>query len=230
MHNHNQNHSLVSSKSDKYGCCDVATSHQQLAEKPDALHARCGPRQRRQGHLERLQPPPAALRRHRGAHARAPQARIDARGDVRYIQPHRYAAVLPQAAGRAGARPRSCKTCFPSQEPLPPHHTHDDGCLKARRPSPHARGTRVAFHAHAPSPSPPAAKRKSASVAEARGGGGSRSGDAGRKGSGGPGGEKRNASCRSHAASPAPPGEADKAWSARRRALGSMARISTLRR
>ena len=54
-------------------------------------------------------------------------------------------------------------------------------------------------------------------MAEARGGGGSRSGDAGRNESGGAGGEKRNASCRSHAASPAPPGEADKAWSARRR-------------
>ena len=54
-------------------------------------------------------------------------------------------------------------------------------------------------------------------MAEARGGGGSRSGDAGRNESGGAGGEKRNASCRSHAASPAPPGEADKAWSARHR-------------
>ena len=113
---------------------------------------------------------------------------------------------------RAPALLRSYKHRVP-KNPCLHHHPHNDGCLKARRPSLHARGTRVAFHPHGPSPSPPA-KRKSA---EARGGGGSRSGDAGRNGSGGAGGEKRSASCRSHAASPAPPGEADKAWSARRR-------------
>ena len=69
------------------------------------------------------------------------------------------------------------------------------------------RGARVAFQAHGPSPSPSAAKRKS--TAEAPGGGGSRSGDAGRNESGRAGGEKWSASCRSHATSPAPPGEAD---------------------
>ena len=124
------------------------------------------------------------------------------------------ACLRPSASSRerAPARLRSYKHRAP-KNPCLHHHPHNDGCLKARRPSLHARGTRVAFHAHGSSPSPPA-KRKSA---EARGGGGSGSGDVGRNGSGGAGGEKRNASCRSHAASPAPPGEADKAWSARRR-------------
>ena len=117
---------------------------------------------------------------------------------------------------RAPARLRSYKHRAPPKSLCPHHHPHNDGCLKARRPSLHARGTRVAFHAHRPSP-PPSAATKRKSAAEARGGGGSRSGEAGRNGSGGAGGDKRSASCRSHASSPAPPGEADKAWSARRR-------------
>jgi hypothetical protein len=68
------------------------------------LHAQRRPRQGRQGHLERLQPPPTALRRRRGAHARAPQARVDARRDARHLQPHRHVALLPQAAGCARRR------------------------------------------------------------------------------------------------------------------------------
>ena len=100
---------------------------------------------------------------------------------------------------RAPARLRSYKHCAPPKSLCPHHYSHNDGCSKARRPSLHVRGTRVAFHAYGPSPPAAAAKRKSA--AEARRGAGS---------------EKQSA-CRSHVTSPVPPGESDKAWSARRR-------------
>jgi len=138
-----------------------------------------------------------------------------------------YSASLacrrPSASSRARApaRPRSYKHRSPlHMHHQHRHHQHDNGRLKARRPSLHARGTRVAFHG----PSPPSAKRKSAAGTR---GGGNRSGDAGRSGSGAgagsenDGGKQRvqlsESACRSHSGTPAPPGEADKAWSARRR-------------
>ncbi|KAI9435795.1 hypothetical protein H4582DRAFT_1817248 [Lactarius indigo] len=74
--------------------------------------------------------------------------------------------------------------------------------LQTPRPSLHARGTRAAFHG----PSRPSAKRR---AEEARGGG------SGESGSGSAGGKQ--SPCRPHAGTPSPPGEADKAWSARRR-------------
>lgn len=70
-------------------------------QEPDVLHARRRPRQ---GHLERLQLPPVALRRRRRVHAQAPQARVDARGDVRDLQSHGHVALLPHA--ETGVRPR----------------------------------------------------------------------------------------------------------------------------
>ncbi len=112
------------------------------------------------------------------------------------------------------ARPRSYKHHPPPNGPYPHqrqhHHPHGHGCLKARRPPLHARGTRAAFHG----PSPPSAKRRPA--AGRTEGGGSGSGDAGSSGSGA--GGKQRAGLSESACHPlAPPGEADKAWSARRR-------------
>ena len=120
------------------------------------------------------------------------------------------ACLRPSASSRARgpAHPRSYKHHSPPNS-LCPHRRHHH-CLKARRPSLHARGTRVAFHG----PSPPSAKRQSAAGQVARGGG-----SRGRNRAGG--GKQRarlsESACRSSAGTPAPPGEADKAWSARRR-------------
>jgi hypothetical protein len=116
------------------------------------------------------------------------------------------ACLRPSASSRARApaRPRSYKHRAPPNN-LYPHHQHHHGSLKARRPSLHARGTRVAFHA----PCSLLAKRRAAE--EARSGGGSQEErDEGRGSSG------REARV-SRACTPAPPCEADKAWSARRR-------------
>ncbi|KAH9053819.1 hypothetical protein EDB87DRAFT_157381 [Lactarius vividus] len=112
-------------------CADAAS------KSPMYFTLRRRPRQRRKGYLEWLQPPPAALRRRRGAHARAPQARIDARGDARHIQPHRHVALLPRAIGFRRRRvPRSWKCRAPPNGRYPHRrqHPHPHGCLKARRP------------------------------------------------------------------------------------------------
>ena len=83
---------------------------QRGVQEPNVLHARRRPRQGRQGHLQRVQPPPTALRRRGRAHARAPQARVDARRDARHFQLYGHVTLLPQAAGgcprgaRAGRR------------------------------------------------------------------------------------------------------------------------------
>jgi hypothetical protein len=109
----------------------------------------------------------------------------------------------PSASNRARApvpaRPRSCKHRAPPNN-LYPHHQHHHGSLKARRPSPHARGTRLA---------PTSSSKRRAEEARSSSGGRRRNGDVGR----GAGGGKRS----SRASTPAPPCEADKAWSARRR-------------
>ena len=105
------------------------------------LHARCSPRQRRQGQFERLQSPPAALQRRRGAHARAPQARSDVRGDARRIQPYRHVAILPQAAGRAGARVSAVTNTVLLPRASAPTTTHTTTAVQRRGALRCTRGT-----------------------------------------------------------------------------------------
>ena len=70
----------------------------------------------------------------RRAHARAPQARVDARGDAHDPRSSKH--------WPAHARLRQQPHC---------HSLHSQSCLKARRPSLHAKGTRIPTTFNGPS-------------------------------------------------------------------------------